>query len=208
MKTDLFQSFGHCGVFQICWHIKCSTFTASSFRIWNGSTEIPSPPLALFVVMLPKAHLTSHSRMSGSRWVITASWLFELWRSFFVQFCVFLPPLLNSFCFCQVPTISVLYWAHLCMKRSLGISNFLEEMSSLPFCCFPLFLCIDCWERLSYLSLTLNNLNCLSILHPWARHTATDMNYTGEQESSSSNLRRKADCRHGFKQIFLIFFFA
>ena len=28
---------------------------------------IPSPPLALFVVMLPKAHLTSHSRMSGSR---------------------------------------------------------------------------------------------------------------------------------------------
>ena len=28
-------------------------------------------------------------------------------------------------------TISVLYQAHLCMKGSLGISNFLEEMSSL-----------------------------------------------------------------------------
>ena len=28
---------------------------------------ILSPPLALFVVMLSKAHLTSHSRMSGSR---------------------------------------------------------------------------------------------------------------------------------------------
>ena len=26
---------------------------------------IPSLPLALFIVMLPKAHLTSHSRMSG-----------------------------------------------------------------------------------------------------------------------------------------------
>ena len=26
----------------------------------------PSPPLALFVVMLPKMHLTSHSRMSAS----------------------------------------------------------------------------------------------------------------------------------------------
>ena len=51
---------------------------------------------------------------------------------FFVQFfCVFLPPLLNIFCLCQVPTISVLYWAHLCMKYSLGISNFLEEISSL-----------------------------------------------------------------------------
>ena len=32
--------------FQICWHIECSTFTASSFRIWNSSTGIPSPPLA------------------------------------------------------------------------------------------------------------------------------------------------------------------
>ena len=28
-----FQCCGHCWVFQICWHIECSTFTASSFRI-------------------------------------------------------------------------------------------------------------------------------------------------------------------------------
>ena len=42
MKTDLFQSCGHCWVFQICWHIEYITFTASSFRIWNSSTEIPS----------------------------------------------------------------------------------------------------------------------------------------------------------------------
>ena len=71
MKTDVFQSCGHCWVFQICWHIECSTFTASSFRVWNSSTipGIPSSPLALFVVMLPNAHLTSHSRLSGSRWV-------------------------------------------------------------------------------------------------------------------------------------------
>ena len=96
-----FQSCGHCWVFQICWHIECYTFTASSFRIWNSSTGIPSPPLALFIVMLSKAHLTSHSRMSGSRWVITPPWLSWSWRSFFVQFlCVFLPPLLNIFCFC------------------------------------------------------------------------------------------------------------
>ena len=52
-----FQSHGHCWVFQICWHIECSTFTASSFRIWNSSIGIPSPPLALFIVMLSKAHL-------------------------------------------------------------------------------------------------------------------------------------------------------
>ena len=179
MKTDLFQSCGHCWVFQIWWHIECSTFTASSFRIWNSSTGIPSPPLALFVVMfsaaaaakslqscptlcdpidgsppgsavlgilqartlewvaiyfsnawkwkmkvksfsrvrlfvtpwtaayqatpsmgfsrqeywsgvplpspllLSRAHLTSHSRMSGSRWEIIPSWLSWSWRSFF-----------------------------------------------------------------------------------------------------------------------------
>ena len=46
MKINLFQSCGHCWVFQIYWHIECSTFTASSFRIWNSSTRIPSLPLA------------------------------------------------------------------------------------------------------------------------------------------------------------------
>ena len=89
MKTDLFQSCAHCWVFQICWHIECSTFTASSFRIWNSSSGIPSSPLALFVVMLSKAHLTSHSRMSGSRWVITPSWLSWSWRSFFYSSSVY-----------------------------------------------------------------------------------------------------------------------
>ena len=100
MKTDLFQSCGHCWVFQICWHIECSTFT-SSFRIWNSSTGIPSPPLALFVVMFPKAHLTSHSRMSGSRSVITPSWLSGSWRSFLYSSSVYSCHLfLIIFCFC------------------------------------------------------------------------------------------------------------
>jgi len=89
MKTDLFQPYGHCWLFQICWHIECGTFTASSFRIWNSSTGIPSPPLALFIVMLPKAHLTLHSRMSGSRWVITPSWLSGSWRSFLYSSSVY-----------------------------------------------------------------------------------------------------------------------
>ena len=89
MKTDLFQFFGHCWVFQIFWHIKCSTFTTSSFRIWNSSTGIPSPTLALFIVMLPKAHMTSHFRMSGSRWVITPSWLSGSWRSFLYSSSVY-----------------------------------------------------------------------------------------------------------------------
>ena len=62
MKTDLLQTCGHCWVFQICWHIEWNTLAASSFRIWNSSSGIPSPPL-LFIVMLPKAHLTSLSRI-------------------------------------------------------------------------------------------------------------------------------------------------
>ena len=78
-------------VFQICWHIECSTFTASSFRIWNSSTGIPLPPLALFVVMLSKAHLTSHCRMSGSRWVcdhtILIIWVMKIF--FVVLLCIF-----------------------------------------------------------------------------------------------------------------------
>ena len=82
MKTDLFQSCGHCWVLQMCWHFECSTFAAASFSIWNSSTGIPSPPLALFIVMLSKVHLTSHSRMSGYRWMITPLCLFGSWRSF------------------------------------------------------------------------------------------------------------------------------
>ena len=76
-------------VFQICWNIECSSLTASSFRIWNSSTGIPSPPWALFIVMFPKDYLPSHSRMSGSRWVIIPLWLSGSWRSFFV-FCIFI----------------------------------------------------------------------------------------------------------------------
>ena len=54
-----------------------------------AQTGIPSPPLALFVVMLSKAHWTSHSRMSGSRSVTTPSWLSGSWRSFLYSYSVY-----------------------------------------------------------------------------------------------------------------------
>ena len=95
---------------------------------------------------------------------------------FCIVFCVFLSPLLNIFCFCQVHTISVLYWAHLCMKCSLGISNFLEEISSLSHSivflyffaliteegflispCYSLELCIK-WVYLSFSPLPLASI--------------------------------------------------
>ena len=81
-EIDLFQCCGHFWASQICWHVEYTALTASSFRIWNSSIGIPSPPLVLFVVMLSKAHLTSHSRMSDSRWVITTSWLSGSWALF------------------------------------------------------------------------------------------------------------------------------
>ena len=132
MKTDLYQSYGHCWVFQICWHIVCNTFTALSFRIWNSSARIPSLPLVLFVVMLPKAHFTSCSKMSGSRWVITPSWLSGSWRSFLYSssvYCCYLF-LISSASVKSIPFLSFIV-PHLFMKYSLRVSNFLEDISSL-----------------------------------------------------------------------------
>jgi len=139
----LFQSCSHCWVFQICCHIECSSFTTSSFGILSSSARILSPPRALFLVMLPKAHLTSHSRMSSCRLVITPSWLFGSLRPFWYSSSVYSYYLLLSSASVRSHTVSVLYCYYLCMKCSLGISGFLKEISSLfPFCCFPLFLFI------------------------------------------------------------------
>ena len=52
MKTDLFQSCGHCWVFQVFWYIEGSTLTASSFRIWNSSGEYFSSVQLLSCVQL------------------------------------------------------------------------------------------------------------------------------------------------------------
>ena len=131
MKTDLFQSCGHCWVFQMFWHIERSTFTASSFRIWNSSAGIPSPLLALFIVMLPKAHLTSHSRMSDSRWVITPLRLSESWRPFLYSSSVYSCHLffISSASVMSLPFLSfivpIFAWS------VPLVSNFLEEISSL-----------------------------------------------------------------------------
>ena len=107
-----------------------SKFAASSFRIWNSSATIPSPPLALFIVMLRKAHLTLHSRMSGSRWVTTPLWLSRSLSYFLYIYSVcschlflissaslrsipYLSFILPIFAW-NVPLVSVIFW-----KRSL-----------------------------------------------------------------------------------------
>ena len=89
MKINIFQSCGHCWVFQICWHIQYNSLIASSFRIRNSSARIPSPPLALFIVMLPKVHLTSCSRMSSSRWMTMPTRLSKSLRPFLYRSSVY-----------------------------------------------------------------------------------------------------------------------
>ena len=123
LEWNCFQSCGHCWVSQICWHIECSTL-----RIWNSSTGIPSPLIAVFVLMLCKAHLTSHSRMYGSRWVITPSWLSGSWRSFLYSssyschlFLIF-PLLLGQSHFCPLLSLSLhetFPWNLIFLKRFL-----------------------------------------------------------------------------------------
>ena len=153
MKADLFQSCGHCWVFYICWHIECSTFTASSFRIWNSSTGILSPPLPLFVVMLPKAHLALHSRMSGFRWVITPLWLSGSWRSFLYSSSVYSSHLflISSASVRSMPFLSffepIFTW-----NVSLVSLIFLKRSLVFPILLFS-SLCTDHQGRLSYLSL-------------------------------------------------------
>ena len=87
-------------------------------------------------MMLPKAHLTSHSRMSGSRWVITPLWLYGLWISFLysssvdsyhlflissasvrsIPFLSFIEPIFAW----NVPLVSLIF-----LKRSLVFPNLL-----------------------------------------------------------------------------------
>ena len=102
-----------------------------SFKIWNSSTGIQSPPLALFVVVLSKAHLTSHSRMSGSRWVITPLWLSGSWRSFLYSSSVYSCHLF-LIASASVRSIPFLSFIEPIFPWNVPlVSNFLEDISSL-----------------------------------------------------------------------------
>ena len=132
MKTDHFPFCGHCSDFQNAGILTEGLLTASTFRIWNSSTGIPSPPLALFILMLPKVNWTSHSRMSSYRCdhTIVVIWVIE---NFLIQFLhVFLSPLLNIFCFCWVHNFFFLYCAHLAWNVPFMSLTFLKRSLVFP----------------------------------------------------------------------------
>jgi len=130
MKTDPLQSCSHCWVFQICWPIKCSTLTSSSFRIWNSSTVISSPPLALFVVMFirPTWLHTPGCLAVGVYHIIVIIWVVKIFlHSSSVYFCHLF--LISSASVRSIPFLSciepIFAW-----NISL-VSLFFEEISSL-----------------------------------------------------------------------------
>jgi len=123
----------------ICWPKEYSTLPASSFKIWNSSTWIPSPPLAMFIVILLKVHLTSHSRISGSRWVTTPSWLTGSLRTFLYSSSVYSCRLFlfSSASVRSSPFLSfivpIFVW-----KFPFSSFFFLRDLYSFPFYYFPL----------------------------------------------------------------------
>ena len=146
-------------------HIECRTLTASSFWIWNSSVGIPSHPLALIIVMLPQAHLTLHSRMSGSRWLITPSRLSGSLRSFFFFCSILLCILAISYpSIISVPFLSLIVTIF-ALNIPLVSLIFLKRPLVFAILCFPLFRCFDHFGRLFHLSLlfvgTLHSGRCI-----------------------------------------------
>ena len=82
-----------CGSLNILWH--CPSLGLEwkqTFSIPLDTAEFPKFAdilLAFFIMMLPKAHLTLHSRMSGCRWMITPPLLSGSLRSFLYSSSVY-----------------------------------------------------------------------------------------------------------------------
>ena len=94
--------------------------------------------------------------MSGSRWVIIASWLSGSWRSFLYSSSVYACHLflISSASVRSIPFPS--YFMPIFAYNIPLVSQFSSrDFQSFPFYCFPLFLCIDHWGRLSYFSLAI-----------------------------------------------------
>ena len=127
--------------------------------------------------MLPKVHLTLHSRMSGSRWVITPSWLSGPWRYFLYNSSLY-PCYLSLISSASVRSIPFLFFIEpifawnisllflIFLKRSLVFSILLFSSISLHWSLRKAFLSlldILCnyvfkWEYLSFSPLLFTSL--------------------------------------------------
>ena len=101
-----------------------------------------------------KANLTAHSRMAGSRWVITLLWLSESWSSFLYSSTVYICHLF-SISSASVKSIQFLSFIESIFAWNIPLVSliFLKRSLVIPILLFSSILCIDCWRRLSYLFL-------------------------------------------------------
>ena len=121
---------------------------------WGHTESDTTEQLHFYFSMLPKALLTSHSRISSTRWLIMPLWLSRSSRPFLYSSSVYSChlSLISSASVRSLPFLSfivpVFAWnvplvSLIVLKRSLVF----------PFYCFPLFLCIEHWGRLTYFPL-------------------------------------------------------
>ena len=167
MKTELFQSCGHCWVFQICWPTECSTVTASSFKTWNSTAGIPLLPLASPILICFSSLIPNMLIFTLAVSCLTTSnlpWFMDLIFQVPIQYCslqhwtLLSPPdtsttwhhfsfgLASSFLLELFPWSSpVVYWAPTDLRSS--------SFSVISFCLFILFMGLSrqaCWSGLPF----------------------------------------------------------
>ena len=96
-------------------------------------------------------------------------------------------PLFNIFCFCLVHTISVLYCAHLCMKCSLSISNFHEEISSHSHSIVSLYFFALIIEEVFLISSCYSLELCIQMLISFSRLPLASLLFSAICKPSSDN---------------------
>ena len=85
IKTDLFQSCGHCWVFQICWHIECSKgiWLQNFIQDW-GNRPLEGTNKILYVPEPRRKEQWPHKRLTQTcLWVSRSLW----WRCGLVVLC-------------------------------------------------------------------------------------------------------------------------
>ena len=148
-RVDLFQSCGHCWVFQICWHIECSTLIASSFRIWNSLLRF----CHLHWLYWPQCFLRP-TWLHTPECLTLCEWLHH--RGYLGHQDLFCTVLLCILAISSWSLLLLLYLHHFCPllcpsldEMSLWYFQFSwRDFQSLPFCHFPLFHCIVHWKVL------------------------------------------------------------
>ena len=157
-----------CGNLKILWH--CLSLGLEWKRTFSSplaSAEFSkfAGILSFFIMMLPKAHMTSHSRRSDARWVITPPWLYGSLRYFVFSFSVYTGHLF-LISYASVRPISFLSFIVPIFARNVPLVSLIFLKRALFALVFPhsfVFLYFFAWSlRKFFLSLLAILCNCTS----------------------------------------------